>query len=233
MRLDYRVTVEKTSLNVPRRWLIWSIVLFVLTFVLGFLEKAGAFGNQYALDEALNKAHSSLLDSLARALDVLDHPTVVLVILAVVFVIVGFTRTWWIALATCVVAGLGWITTLVVKQVVAEPRPSTNTLEHILNIQPATLSYPSGHVVFAASLSVAVILAYSSRAVRTWLIVVAIVFVVIVAWSRLYLGVHYPVDTVGGVLNGIAGALLFAGLWNLLARRLFGRNHQASAHSAR
>jgi hypothetical protein len=28
-------------------------------------------------------------------------------------------------------------------------------------------------------------------------------------------------DTVGGVLNGIAGAILFAGLWNLVAARLF------------
>ena len=39
--------------------------------------------------------------------------------------------------------------------------------------------------------------------------------------SRLYVGVHYLTDTVGGALNGIAGAVLFAGLWNLVAARLF------------
>ena len=41
------------------------------------------------------------------------------------------------------------------------------------------------------------------------------------AASRLYVGVHYLTDTVGGVVNGIAGALLFADLWNLVARRVF------------
>jgi len=36
--------------------------------------------------------------------------------------------------------------------------------------------------------------------------------------------VHYLTDTVGGALNGIAGALLFAGLWNLVAPRVFRQN---------
>jgi undecaprenyl-diphosphatase len=42
--------------------------------------------------------------------------------------------------------------------------------------------------------------------------------VLAVAWSRLYVGVHYGTDLVGGVLNGIAGALLIGGLWNLATR---------------
>jgi undecaprenyl-diphosphatase len=222
------VRIAKASLIVPRGWLVWSIVLFVLTFVLGFLAKAGLFAGQLSLDVALNRMHSSFLDSVARALDLIDHPLVVVVIVAIVFVIVGLTRTWWIALGACLAAGLGWITTLVVKQVVAQVRPGTGSLEHLLHLTPATLSFPSGHVVFVASLGVAVAMAYSRRTVRVWLIVATAVLVVVVGWSRLYVGLHYPVDVVGGILNGVAGALLFAGLWNILARRVFGNGRRVA-----
>ena len=49
-------------------------------------------------------------------------------------------------------------------------------------------------------------------------------FAIVVAATRLYLGVHYLSDTVGGFINGVAGALLFAGLWNLLAYRVLRRS---------
>lgn len=212
-------------LRVPRHWVVWTIVLFVLTFALGFAAKAVVALRFASLDAAVNRVHSGALDSIALLLDKLDHPVVVIVVLAIVFVVLFFLRGWRLSIGVCLVAGLGWITTLVVKFAVAQPRPTTGGLTHPLHISPATLSYPSGHVVFAAALVTALLAVCYGPVSRTVVAVLGVLFVLVVCWSRLYVGVHYATDVVGGVLNGVAGALLFAGLWNILAERFFGARH--------
>jgi len=212
--------VKTALLRIPRHWIVWTVVLFALTFGLGFAAKSIPALRLAAVDAAVNSVNSSLLDRMALALDFLDRPTVVAAVLAVTFIVVLLIKGWRLALAVCVVTGLGWLTTLVVKAVVAEPRP-TAVLSHILKVSPATLSYPSGHVVFAAALVAALAMVCRRVASRTIILIVGGLFILLVAWSRLYIGVHFTSDVVGAILNGVAGAILFAGLWNLLARRVF------------
>jgi undecaprenyl-diphosphatase len=170
------------------------------------------------LDAAVNGVNSPLLDNAALLLDRLDSPVVVGVILVIVYVVLLLTVGWRRALGACIATGAGWLTTLVVKAVVAQPRPTTAGLTHLLHISPATLSYPSGHVVFAAALVTGILFVCRTRLSRAIVLILGAVFVLAVAWSRLYVGVHYGTDLVGGVLNGIAGALLIGGLWNLATR---------------
>jgi undecaprenyl-diphosphatase len=212
--------VKTALLRIPRHWIVWTVVLFALTFGLGFAAKSIPALRLAAVDAAVNSVNSSLLDRMALALDFLDRPTVVAAVLAVTFIVVLLIKGWRLALAVCVVTGLGWLTTLVVKAVVAEPRP-TAVLSHILKVSPATLSYPSGHVVFAAALVAALAMVCRRVASRTIILIVGGLFILLVAWSRLYIGVHFTSDVVGAILNGVAGAILFAGLWNLVARRVF------------
>lgn len=208
-------------LRTPRHWIVWTVVLFALTFGLGFAAKVVPALRFASLDDTINRVNSPALDATALLLDGLDRPVVVAAILAVVFVVLLFVRGWRLALGACAVTGLGWLTTLVVKTVVAEPRPTTAGLTHLLHVDPATLSYPSGHVVFATALVAALVMVCRRPLARTVVLVVGVVFVLLVGWSRLYLGVHFGSDVVGAVLNGVAGALLFAGLWNLVASRVF------------
>lgn len=223
IRLDSSVTVAKrTDFAVPRHWIVVTVVLFVLTFALGFVVKlVPALGTaQLPLDSALNRRNSPSLDTIALALDKLDQPLVVGVILLVVFGVMWVFKGWRRSLGIVVVAGAGWVTCLAVKYAVHLPRPDLTDVPHQLLKSASTLSYPSGHVAFVAALGAALVMVISRRAARVVIAIVFAVLAVVVAASRLYVGVHYLTDTVGGLVNGIAGALLFAGLWNLLAPRV-------------
>jgi undecaprenyl-diphosphatase len=85
------------------------------------------------------------------------------------------------------------------KAVIGENRPSEpGSLVTI----PHSHSFPSGHT--ATSFAAATILsAFVPRAAPAfYLLALAI------GWSRLYVGVHWPLDVVGGALIGLATALL-------------------------
>ena len=64
--------------------------------------------------------------------------------------------------------------------------------------------FPSGHASIAAIIGcIAIYVAYrahASRSVRVLVVSLAILWYVLVAWARLYLGVHYLVDVVAGLI---------------------------------
>lgn len=82
-----------------------------------------------------------------------------------------------------------------------------------------TASFPSDHAALSAIayMTLAAMLArtIASRAVRIYLISVAITLVVLVGASRVYLGVHYPTDILAGWCVGSAWALA---CWTIMTR---------------
>jgi len=216
----------RTDFAVPRRWIVVTVVLFAVTFALGFLVKlVPAIGTaQLPIDAALNRGNTAVLDTIATLLDKLDQVPVVAVILVVVFAVMWLLKGWRTALGIVVVAGAGWVSCLPTKYVVHLPRPDLTDVPHQLLKEASTLSYPSGHVAFVAALGAALFFAAARGASRTVIAIVFGVIAIVVALSRLYTGIHYLTDTVGGVLNGVAGALLFAGLWNALVSPRLRRN---------
>ncbi|MEA3055023.1 MAG: hypothetical protein QOD30_455 [Actinomycetota bacterium] len=91
------------------------------------------------------------------------------------------------------------------KLVIERPRPATAVLLHEVDF-----SYPSGHATGATALALTFVLLVTALRVRPQRLLVAgaTAYVVAVCISRLFLGVHYPSDVVGGVALGGAGVLL-------------------------
>jgi undecaprenyl-diphosphatase len=106
----------------------------------------------------------------------------------------------------------------VVKYVVARPRP---TLEHVrVSGEWAHESFPSGHVTFYVCFFgflffVAFALLPRGSFVRRVALVLTALPVALVGLSRIYLGAHWPSDTLG--------AYLLSGLWLALSLHLYRR----------
>lgn len=114
------------------------------------------------------------------------------------------------------VAATALVTNLVVtaiKHTVGRERPPAVILDpRPLMEVPATSSFPSGH----AATSFACALVLSRLAPR--LTVPLFVLAALIAFSRVYVGVHYPFDVVAGAVVGLAVAIALPRLLEVLRR---------------
>jgi membrane-associated phospholipid phosphatase len=96
--------------------------------------------------------------------------------------------------------GGAWLLAKLVKQFVDRGRPP-QLLQHVI-VRGGTLSghgYVSGHAATAAALAT---VAYPYLGKRTRIVVIALA--AIVAFARVYVGAHLPLDVVGGAAMGWA-----------------------------
>jgi undecaprenyl-diphosphatase len=107
-------------------------------------------------------------------------------------------RVFPFALVVLAVAAADGVATLL-KVAIGENRPSDKG--SLLTI-PHSHSFPSGHTAVA----------FAAAAVLTWLVPrLAPAFFALalaIGYSRIYVGVHWPLDVVGGAVVGLATALL-------------------------
>ena len=94
------------------------------------------------------------------------------------------------------------VTNLLLKNIVARPRPFAE-IEALIPLiaKPTDFSFPSGHTT--ASFAVALVM---FRMLPKKIGIPAVVLAALVAFSRLYLGVHYPTDVLVGFLVALMGS---------------------------
>jgi undecaprenyl-diphosphatase len=207
--------------RVPRRApaTVAATALCLLLLALLGAGVRGSFGPQLRVDAAVSEAlyagddRAPAADGLLQVLTAPGLSWVRFVVFLPVLVWLLRRGSWWTA---------GWLVTAVV--LVA---PLTSLLKEFFGrVRPPfedggaryeSLSFPSGHSSGIATLvTVALVLLWpllGARA-RRWSVVAGVLLVVLVGLTRMWLGVHYLSDVVGGWAFGIG--------WTLSTALLFG-----------
>jgi membrane-associated PAP2 superfamily phosphatase len=124
------------------------------------------------------------------------------------------TRRWWFAVVPAIAVAVQAAVFVTTAAVVQRERPEADALD----TAPPTSSFPSGHVGASTAFYLTLALLaqrIEHRALRWAATTACLVVPVLVAYARLYRGMHHPSDVVVGALNGLACACL---AWGYLRR---------------
>ena len=150
-----------------------------------------------------------VLDVIFSLITHLGDAGILWIAMAVVMLFFKKTRkigiTMGVALVLGLILGNGFL-----KNVVGRVRPfdldgafgSIKTVEDLLVSKPGDKSFPSGHTL--ASFEAAFVLLWRDKRLG----IPAVIIASLVAFSRLYLYLHYPTDIIGGILLAAFNAFL-------------------------
>lgn len=151
-------------------------------------------------------AHSSIMDMLMKYITKLGDAGIFWIALSIILLIPKKTRRTGAAMGVSLLLGV-IIGNGILKNLVARPRPydianPVRTRSDLLISPPTDYSFPSGHTL--ASFEAATAL-FKDHTVYGFL---AFVLALLIAFSRIYLQVHYPSDVLGGAILGFLLGLL-------------------------
>ena len=203
---------------------LYLLTIACLLFIFGLIAQTVVEGKSSAFDRSIILAfreHSNpsapigpaWVQEAARDLTSLGSIMVLVIITLVIAGYLFLARRQGSAWLMVVAVFGGIAVSDLLKFAFGRPRPDF--------ISPAarvfTTSFPSGHATLSAItyLTIAGLLAESQSSARVgmYFIVVAALLTILIGVSRIYLGVHYPTDVLGGWCVGAAWAL---GCWVLM-----------------
>ena len=174
------------------------------------------------LDWIAETLHCSFLDFLMPLITVLGDAGIFWIAVAVVLLLIPKYRKIGLGMGAALIIGL-LVCNVTLKPLVARPRPYDYQLTHfgktieLLIARPHDFSFPSGHTL--ASFEGATVLLIGNKKLG----IPAMILACLIAFSRMYLYVHYPTDVLVSVALGITFG--FLGNWlvkkgcNYLAQR--------------
>lgn len=151
---------------------------------------------------ALQELHTPILNQIMVFITKLGDEGIFWLILAVLLLLFKKTRkcglTILVSMAICYLLG-----NMFLKNVIARPRPcSIDPSVALLIPTPGEYSFPSGHTLHGFTAATAIFLHYKKPGIA------ALVLAALIAFSRMYLFVHFPTDILAGIILGIGVAVL-------------------------
>ena len=187
-------------------WIVTAAgaALFLLSAIVVRLDLTGWDERLYAFLNRVPHSAADVLTPLSRLF--LPAGLTIVVVIAAIYG-VARDRSAFPLLAVAISAGLAWVAANLAKSVEMRPRPYEALADAVLRQDPASgTSFPSSHTAIAFAVAIALI-PFLPRP----LAVAGIAYAALVGWSRIYLGVHYPLDLIAGAGIGIAvGGLTLA-----------------------
>lgn len=144
---------------------------------------------------------SPALDIFFQAVTMLGEDSILILGAAIVYWCYDKRLGFWLG----ALYSLSMITNNVIKEIAKAPRPIG--IEGIRSIRLETASgysFPSGHTQGITTFLTALAQSFNRR----WLYALSVLIIILVGFSRIYLGVHFPGDVLWGAVIGISVTLL-------------------------
>jgi undecaprenyl-diphosphatase len=157
-------------------------------------------------------------ETILNAVTAFGAPVLVALVVGAILYL-AWRREWRTAIALGLTTGGGVVLSNVLKAVFHRGRPAT-VVEFIPH---PSWSFPSGHalnsVVSYGFLTMILLDRITDRRKQVAVVLAAVVMVVAIGFSRLYLGVHYLSDVTGGWIAGAAWLLVCASAYRFVPGR--------------
>ena len=184
--------------------------------MISYIETAlkTVFATDMVLFKIINMHHTNFFDLFFLSVSNFGNVWIVVPLLSV-FILrrVPKSKRKRILLIVAVILSLSIIFNLAIKQIVGRPRPpayfvsqDTNVTAdagrlykvHIVGEEYHDYSFPSGHTNMAFAAATLAVIIFG---IKFW---PAFLVAIMVAFSRIYLGAHFPIDTLAGACLGSA-----------------------------
>lgn len=170
------------------------------------------------LDRIQTTFRCRVLDRLMPGISFLGNWGMIWIILAVILLLIKSRRRCGLTLGAGLICG-ALIGNLLLKNLVARTRPCLiNDSVELLIAIPWDSSFPSGHTL-SAFVAATILMRYDRR-----LGVPTLILAVLIAFSRLYLYVHFPSDVLAGALLGVGIGLAVSLVFDRMTVRVRSRN---------
>ncbi|WP_248959331.1 glycosyltransferase [Sphaerisporangium perillae] len=179
--------------------LLLSLTLLTLAALMGFTARTpGWTAADMNVSQAIQATRTPWLTVVAQVLNVGFGTLVGAALVAALTGALAISGRPRAAGRTLVVIAAGWGVSLLFKTVIARPRPPA---AHFLLVQELGKdSFPSGHVCLTLSIVIALALLAGGSAYFLPVVVAGCLLVAAQMLARVYLGAHYPTDTVGSIM---------------------------------
>jgi undecaprenyl-diphosphatase len=203
---------KDASLNILRAIpkAIWTplgisfLLLLGLGSLFAFIADGVSEHQTTGFDEAvllgINAASSPLLDTVVSILTEFGGLIGVLTLTLGAAALFASRRRWKRAAMLLIAVGGASALNLILKGIFARSRP--DLWDHI--VTELTYSFPSGHAMASMSLGAGLVVALWNTRYRRIALIGSSIYVLSIAFTRLYLGVHYPTDILAGWCVSVA-----------------------------
>lgn len=184
----------------------------------GFCEYAGRYVMVQTIDFQIldwiqQNMRNPVFDRVMPFLSAIGGFGIIWILIGLFFLIDKRKRPYGIMILAGLLLGL-LVGNVVLKHLVARPRPCVlNPSVQLLVSMPKGYSFPSGHTL-SAFIGATVLCCYK----RSWGIP-ALILAGLIAFSRLYLYVHFPSDVLAGLVLGVVIGLVTVFLYGKIMRK--------------
>jgi membrane-associated phospholipid phosphatase len=169
----------------------------------------------YLLFLTVNKSHyGTVSDEFMIWMTLYGREIVWIVVIIMYFVFGG-----WLGKKIAVIIGISILVLTflvpIIKNLVERPRPLVPKVDFLLATDKE-YAFPSGHATIVSAGAAVVLVLFRGSATRLAISISLSVEAALACISRVYVGAHYPIDVLGGILLGVGVSFIFIGSIKLI-----------------